>query len=179
MKICVIGHAGCGKDTVCELLRDMWGLRFVSATDMMIERIIYPCLGPIYSNQESDKPASQHLVINDLRKNKDDWRTLWFELTRFYNRHDPARHIRNVMEVSDICCGVRDRKELDAAKEDGMFDLVVWVDASDRVEDEPTSSITVSAGDADFVLNNNGTEVALVDEVINMMEIVRLPLSFD
>ena len=39
----------------------------------------------------------------------------------------------------------------------GLFDLIVWVDASDRLPLEPATSFNIDKSCADIIINNNGT----------------------
>jgi hypothetical protein len=39
----------------------------------------------------------------------------------------------------------------------GIFDLVVWVDASDRLPAEDASSFNIDKSCADIIIENNGT----------------------
>jgi hypothetical protein len=50
---------------------------------------------------------------------------------------------------------MRSKQELDASRH--LYDAIIWVDASDRVDPEDKSSCTVTIDDADIVLDNNKT----------------------
>lgn len=140
-KILVIGHSRHGKDTVCEMLQKQYGLNFVSSSLFCAERVIYPMLKGFYQTFEE--------CYNDRHNH----RALWFNLIAQYNAKDKARLSREILNEYDIYCGLRNREELEAARE--LFDLIIWVDASDRLPPEPSASISVSAEDAHYVLNND------------------------
>jgi len=76
-----------------------------------------------------------------------------------YNKDDPTKLARKILEVNDIYCGMRSKRELDACVESGVFDLTVWIDAEARCGiTETKESITVSKHDCDIIIYNNGTE---------------------
>lgn len=54
-----------------------------------------------------------------------------------------------------IYVGMRSRAEFDKTK--GLFDSVIWVDRSEHVKKEPSSSMELTKEDADFVIDNNGS----------------------
>ena len=52
---------------------------------------------------------------------------------------------------------MRDRGEIVESLRQGIFDLVVWVDASERLELEDASSFNIDKSCADVIIENNGT----------------------
>ena len=67
-------------------------------------------------------------------------------------------------QKNDVYCGNRSREEVQAAREAGLFDYAIWVDASQRLPLEDASSISVTEADADFIIDNNGTEEELLEK---------------
>lgn len=159
-KLLVMGYARHGKDTVCELLRDRYGLKFTSSSQFCAERVVFPFLErearhtamfqkpkyPIYSSvQECFEDRANH-------------RALWYDLITAHNTPDKSRLGREIFEENDVYCGIRNAREFHALRNAGVFDWAIWVDASERgmpVEDK--SSCTVEPWMANFILDNNGT----------------------
>ena len=52
---------------------------------------------------------------------------------------------------------MRDNDEIQECMNQGLFDLIVWVDASDRLPLEPATSFNIDKSCADIIINNNGT----------------------
>jgi hypothetical protein len=52
---------------------------------------------------------------------------------------------------------MRDRGEIEECLKQGIFDLVVGVDASDRLPAEGATSFNIDKSCADVIIENNGT----------------------
>jgi len=159
----IIGHAGHGKDTVCRILRDEYGMTFVSPSRLAAEKIIMPVI--------------PYPSVDACMDDRGNHRAEWFRLISEYNRNDPARFIREIYQVSDLYCGCRSYRELSFARKEGLFRYAVWVDASHRLPPESTESCTVNAMSADYVLINTGDldELRLrVDMMMKIFQLVRV-----
>ena len=84
-------------------------------------------------------------------------RTAWYNAIRDFNRPDATTLGRAIWEDNDVYCGLRSSAEFHALRNAGVPDLVIWVDAGERVPDEDKSSCTVEPWMADLVLDNNGS----------------------
>ena len=147
MKLMIIGYARHGKDTVCKLLVDHFGLSFVSSSYFVAEKAVRPAL------------AQNGLVYPDLQTCYDDrvnHRADWFNAIAEYNKDDPARLGRELFAEYDIYCGNRNVFEFEAMKVEGAFDYAWWIDRSDLAPPEDKSSNTLLPEMADRIINNNG-----------------------
>lgn len=144
-KLIVMGHARHGKDTVCEILRDAYGYRFVSSSMFCAEGVVFTHMQDRYATAE-ECFADRH-----------NRRAEWFDRIADYNREDPTALGRAILAEHDIYCGIRNRTEFQAMRNARVFHASVWVDASDRHPSEDRSSCTVEPWMADFVLDNNRT----------------------
>jgi hypothetical protein len=52
---------------------------------------------------------------------------------------------------------MRDRDEIEECLRQEIFDLVIWVDASERLPEEDASSFNIDKSCADIIIENNGT----------------------
>lgn len=147
MKLLIIGHARHGKDTVSELLVDVLGLKFRSSSDFANERAVYPVLAPKHG----------YTSLEECYQDRVNHRREWYNLIRSYNGDDPSRLAREVMQENDIYCGMRHREEFEACRREGVFDHVIWVDASERLPQESADSMSLTIDDADIVVDNNGS----------------------
>lgn len=147
LTVLVIGHARHGKDSVSEMLHERYGLSFSSSSMFCAERIVMPTFPP---NTYQDVQACYDDRVSHRKH--------WYDTIVEYNAGDPARLAREMLESgSAIYCGMRSAFELGACVAEGLFDVIVWVDASDRVGPESSDSCTVTSGMADHVIDNNGT----------------------
>ena len=139
-KLLIIGSARHGKDTACEIFQKH-GFAFVSASKIAAEHIILPAIGENYEG------------IEDCYADRVNRRSEWFDLIAEYNRDDPAKLAKLVLSQSDIYCGIRARVEFDAAK--SLFDHIIWIDRSNELPREDSSSFELYASDANHIINNN------------------------
>lgn len=146
VKICVLGKGRHGKDTVCELLRDFAGLTFESSSKI--------CSSFVF---EDLRDKYGYASIEECYNDRHNHRKEWHDLISNFNGKDPARLTKLILSHNDIYCGLRSKRELDAAS--GLFDLIIWVSANERVgsDTESSDSITVTKDDADIIIENNGS----------------------
>ena len=171
LKLLIIGHARHGKDTVCEILRDEHGLDFQSSSWFCAERVVMPAMKAIHATamESFGEIPPDYQTVEECYADRGNWRDVWFNAIADYNRDDPARLAKEMVREFPIYCGLRNKRELDAIKAAGIYDLVVWVDASLRLPPEDISSCTVTREDSDYCINNNGDLEALPMEVESML----------
>lgn len=153
----MIGYARHGKDTVCNLLRDIYGLGFVSSSFFVAEKAVRPWLeqrGRYYDNLDS--------CYADRVNHRGDW----FDAIAAYNANDPARLGRELFAEYDIYCGLRRLEEFLALKKENVFHTCWWIDRGLIEPPEPITSNTLRPNHADFIVNNNGSLDLLRGEVI-------------
>lgn len=146
-KLMVLGNARHGKDTVCEIMCREHGLTFESSSHFVALRAVEPYLkerGITYPNFDA------------MYADRVNHREAWFKAIELYNKDDGARLAKELYAQYDVYCGLRSKMELDALRDQGVVDFVIWVDASRRLPPEPGTSITVTQADADYILDNNG-----------------------
>lgn len=161
-RILVLGHGRHGKDTVCEILKERYGLQFTSSSWFCAERVVMPALNGQF--QYKDAQACY--------EDRHNHRALWYDLIRDFNRPDATALGRAIFAENDVYCGLRSKAEFHALRNAGVYDYAIWVDASDRVPPEDASSCTVEPWMADFVIDNNGTLEDLELNLKQLMEYV-------
>ena len=132
-KILILGHARHGKDTFAEILRDQFGLKFKSSSVAASEIFLYDTLKEKYgytSPEECFEDRVHH-------------RQEWHELIVDYNKDDRARLAKDILKDADCYVGMRSGLEIDECKKQGLFDIIVWVDASERLPLEPKESFNI------------------------------------
>lgn len=158
-RILIIGHAQHGKDTVAEMLRDHYGIRFASSSHFAINKAIWPMVqgrGPWASAEELYADRSNH-------------REMLFHAIRAYNLiPGPSLAEQMFLEGYDCYVGMRSRDEFEKSMH--SFKAVVWVDASRRKPLESRASMELDRKDANFVVNNNGNLQTLEVELDRLAE---------
>lgn len=151
MSILVLGHARHGKDEFAARLCKHVPLKFASSSETALVAI-YPVLTHIL--QEKDKQI--------LFANRSEHRELWRLLIELYNTPDKSALSRLILKDNDIYVGMRSTAEFQASKH--LFDLVVWVDASERKPLEP--SMHIQQTDDMVYIDNNGSLDDLEAQVV-------------
>ena len=159
-RLLIMGYARHGKDTVCELLRDLYGFRFTSSSQFCAERVVFPALQKRYAEltimERPDVPIYE--TAQQCFDDRANHRKLWYNLITAHNTPDLARLGREIFEGHDVYCGIRNAREFHALRNAGVFDVAIWVDASARgLPAEGKDSCTVEPWMADFVLDNSGS----------------------
>lgn len=162
-KLLILGHGRHGKDTFAELLRDHFGLVFISSSQAAADIFIYDVLKDKYGYTSSEE------CFND----RSNHRAEWYELIKDYNEYDRARLAKGILERANCYVGMRDRGEIKECINQRLFDLIVWVDASERLPLEPPDSFNIDITCADIIITNNGTEEEFKEKVMRLGKSLR------
>ena len=168
-KLLIIGHGRHGKDTACDILRDSYGFQFRSSSDFCAEHVIFPVLRDRYG----------YMSIEECYQDRHSHRSEWYDLISEYCQEDASRLGREIFGEYDIYCGLRNRREYEAMRLEGIFDYCVWVDRSEHLPPEDSSSMTLSKEQADYVIDNNGSLEELTERVDDFISFAsyRYPLG--
>lgn len=161
MKLLITGHAEHGKDTVCEILVETFGLKFVSSSYFCMERAVIPWLA---------ERGITYPTLEACYADRVNHRAHWYDAIADYNTPDKVRLGRELFEQYDIYCGLRNFDEFSAQRQQGLFDFSIWVEAFPRKLPEPVTSITIRREDCDFVLDNNR---ALLDLTVRTQDLYK------
>lgn len=142
MKICILGHARHGKDTLAELLNEYYGVSYKPSSEMANELFIFDMLKGKYGYE----------TIEQCFQDRVNHRSEWYLMICEYNQHDKARLAKDIIARHDCYVGMRDRQEFNGSRD--LFDLIVWVDASGRIPTE-SHSFNIGMDEADLVIQNN------------------------
>lgn len=161
MKILILGDGGHGKDKAAEIIRDQYGFRYQSSSMAACEEAVMPALAPIYG----------YTSIIECFEDRRSHRAEWKELISKYNTPDKARLAKKILTYAQCYVGMRCPLEYEASRD--LFDIVIWVDASERRPPEPSMGIEYDDRTM-FWLDNNGTIEQLAERIENMqLDIVR------
>lgn len=145
--ILIIGNARHGKDTAAEYFRDNYRVTFNSSSQAACDIFLFDAL----------KDEHKYSTIDKCFEDRVNHRKLWHDLICEYNIDDKARLAKGIMEKNDCYVGMRSNEEAQTCIDQGIFDLVIWVDASDRLPLEKKDSFDIDKSIADFIIDNNGT----------------------
>lgn len=166
VKILLLGHGRHGKDTVAEILRDTRGYRFTSSSFFCAEKIMMPAFAQVreqFMSQTAERRSAwkdippAYSSADECFADRANHRAFWFKKIADYCYPDAASLAREIFAENDIYVGIRSAREFHAARNAGVFDIAVWVDALGRLPPEDASSITVQPWMADFIIDNNGS----------------------
>lgn len=172
-KVLILGHGRHGKDTAADILKEELGYQFISSSLFAAKRVMMPYfakMGVHYASVE-DCYADRHAVYWEdwaprrwLRRllgqepRKIEHRAIWYDQISAYNSPNKARLASEIMQECDIYVGMRSNEEYQAAKH--LFDVVMWVDASDRVDYlEPRNSFDIDYNPDEMVWIDNNADL--------------------
>lgn len=162
MKLLVIGHARHAKDTCAELFQDYFGLTFMSSSQAAADIFIYDKLKDKYGYKTPEECFEDRM----------NHRAEWYDLICEYNKDDKAKLAKEILKKTDAYVGMRDRAEIEECLKQKLFDLIIWVDASERLPLEPASSFNIDKSCADIIIENNGTYQEFKAKVLRLGEVI-------
>ncbi|MBQ4824361.1 hypothetical protein J4729_07335 [Leisingera sp. HS039] len=161
-RLLIIGHGRHGKDSVGGLLSEKYGMRTVSSSEFAAQKAVFPLLRDVYPDWRA--------CFSDRANHRE----LWFHAIAAYNHRPGPMLAEQILEYHDIYTGMRRRDEFERSRH--LFDLVIWVDAADRLQPEPPGSMELTAADADWIVDNNGPEAALSGGVARLASEIEIRL---
>lgn len=145
-----------GKDSMSEILRDNLDFKFISSSQAAADIFIYDLLKQKYGYKTSEECFEDRV----------NHRAEWYQLICDYNKDDRTNLARGILELANCYVGMRDRDEILACMKEGLFDLIVWVDASERLPSEDASSFNIDKSCADIIIDNNSTFEVFKERVL-------------
>jgi hypothetical protein len=147
LKFLVISHKRWGKDTFAEILKEEFGLRYESSSQAASNIFLYDLLKEKYNYKTKEE------CFNDRFNHRPEW----FSAISEYNKDDKAKLAKEILKNSQFYIGMRDRKEIDECLNQNLFDLIIWIDASERLPEEDLDSFNIDKSYADIIIDNNGS----------------------
>lgn len=161
-RLLIIGSARHGKDSLAEIMNEEFGLTFVSSSQAAADIFLYDLLKDKYGYKNSVECFEDRV----------NHRGEWYNMICDYNKHDKARLAKSILEKSDCYVGMRDKEEIDECMKQGLFKLIIWVDASERLPLESADSFNIDRSCADLIVENNGSYEEFRDKVIRLGNII-------
>ena len=155
IRLLIISDMRWGKDTVAELLKEYYGISFISSSQACADIFIYDVLKEKYGYKTPEE------CFNDRVNHRSEW----YQMICDYNKDDKAKLAKEILKYNNTYVGMRDSAEIKECLRQGLFDLVIWVDASKRLPKESSTSFNISEKDADIIIDNNGTIEELKERI--------------
>jgi hypothetical protein len=89
-----------------------------------------------------------------------------------YNKNDKTKLAKKILKNSQCYVGMRDREEIKECVKQGLFDIVVWVDASERLPLESSDSFNIDKTCADIIIDNNHDYQSFREKVIKFGKLI-------
>jgi hypothetical protein len=89
-----------------------------------------------------------------------------------YCKDDLARLGRNLFDKHDIYCGLRNKREFFAMQNEKIFDYAIWIDRSDHLPAEDSSSMSIEQWMCDYTIDNNSDLKRLEKNVAILMRTI-------
>lgn len=161
-KLLIVGSMRHGKDTFAEILRDKFGYKFESSSEAASRIFIYDKLKDKYGYKTPD----------ECFKDRVNHRAEWYDMICEYNKGNRARLATEILKEADCYVGMRDVEEINECMRQELFDIIIWVDASERLPNEPSDSFNIDKSVAHLIVTNNGTLEEFEKKVIDIGEIM-------
>ena len=157
--VLILGYGRHGKDTMAEYLTEKYNYSYKSSSEFCSEHVVFPVLGPRYNYASADECFAD----------RSNHRSEWYDLIAAYCKDDPSRLGKEIFNVSNVYCGLRNKREFQSLKNNRVFDFSVWVDRSDHLPPEDKSSNSIEQWMADYTIDNNGSLVELKRNIDDLM----------
>lgn len=158
--ILLVGHGRCGKDTACEYLAKITTLRNAGTTSK------YLCMEVAHRLGLSEEEAYAR------RHESDEMRIQWYNIGNEIREKGPTTLARMAFENGEISGGVRDYEEIVSCKNEGLADIIIWVE-NNRVPMDPTVKFT--SKECDLVIENNWTLEEFYERLARFANFAKLP----
>lgn len=136
MRILIVGHGRCGKDTFGPMLAEAMGLRWAGTFSKYLTPFVAERLG-----------ISEEEAYETRHQRREEWRRIGDEV----RNGDPLALAKLAFAAGEISGGARSLVEIEALRD--YCDHIIWIVRS--VPPDPT--LEFDAGWADIVVDNNGS----------------------
>jgi dephospho-CoA kinase len=159
MNLLIIGHARHGKDTVAQMIKDMFGFSFVSSSQAAADIFIYQRLKDKYG----------YSTPQECFEDRVNHRAEWHDLICEYNFEDKARLAKAILKRADIYVGMRSNEEIQECIRQGLFDYIIGV-YDPRKPHEAKDSFNINLfEEADLIIPNGGSLGLLESKVYHVI----------
>jgi dephospho-CoA kinase len=156
-KILILGNARHGKDTVAELFNKHYNITFLSSSQAALDIFLYDKLKNKFNYKSKEEAHNDRI----------NHRKLWYNEICNFNKNDKAKLAKEILNKANCYVGMRDNEEFIECNKQNLFDIIIWVDASDRLPIEE-NSFNINKSEADIIIENNTTLKDLERKIIRI-----------
>jgi len=157
-KLLILGNKRHGKTFVANELCKITNLKFKDSSMAAAEIFIFDKLKEKYGYKD----------LNECFEDRVNHRSEWYDLICDYNKEDKARLAKDILKENDIYVGIRDKKEIDECKKQGLFDYIIGVYDPDK-EEESSDSFNIDLfREADLVIRTGG-DIDRVKKIVKLI----------
>ncbi len=160
-KVLFCGHGRSGKDTCCEYLASITTLRNAGTTSAYLADYVAGKLG---------LPVAE---AYRRRHESNEMRTFWYDAGNEMRTQGPTTLLRIALGHGEITGGLRDLAEVVAAKEEGLVDVIVWID-NNRVP--PDLTVKFTERECDIIIPNHWGLADLYERLDRFARFAGLPM---
>lgn len=140
-RLMIIGQGRAGKDTAGEWLGNNTLLVYKGSSS----NFALPYVAKEMGQDEKTCYETRH-------QNREEWKRICREL----RGKDPGILVKAMLKAgADLVIGIRDKCEIDIARQQQLVDLVIWIEKD--VPKDPTVD-EFDSSDADIIIDNNSTK---------------------
>ena len=144
-RILIIGHARHGKDTVAEMLHELYGYTFESSSVAAARIFLFDRLKAKYGYKS----------FWECFEDRVNRRAEWHDAICDYNRLDKAQLAKDILAGSDMYVGMRSNAEVEECLHQELFDFIIGV-YDYRKPEEDKSSFDINIWEkSDIVIPNS------------------------
>jgi hypothetical protein len=166
-KVLIIGSARHGKDTVAEIMKDLFDYTFESSSVAAARIFLFEALKGKYG----------YRTFNQCFEDRVNHRKEWHDLICEFNKDDKARLAKEIMKESDMYVGMRSNAEISECLRQGVFDIIIGV-YNPHLPEESKESFDINLWEmADIVIPNAGTIHDLGNKVALLGPLLELSTS--
>ncbi len=147
--IALCGDSRSGKDCAGAFIGQITSLRYVGSLSWIGRKVAMEALG---ISTDEEYQATRHQRRMELKD--------FFDL---YRKDDPTRLVRDSLALGEIVVGIRDKVELEAARDERLIDHFIWIE-NPYVQPDPT--VTYTADACDLSIRNNSSLAAFYVELM-------------
>lgn len=159
MKILILGPMRAGKDTLAEILNREFGTTYTSSSEAANDIFIFDQLKVKYGYKNK----------KECFEDRVNHRSEWYKMICDYNQEDKTKLAKNILKKTNCYVGMRDYDEFKKSKH--LFDIIIYVDADERVTLKD-NTFNIPKSESDIVIENNTTLKDFETKVIKFGKLI-------
>jgi hypothetical protein len=163
ISILIIGAGEHGKNSVCDYIKEKTG--WSEGCSSYVSKVL------IF--EEMTKRGFHYPDSQTCWEDRRNHRALWKQLIREYNTPQLDRLIVQIFKDKEMYVGLRDKDEFLTGCVNGRFDIIVFVDAEERLGIADPDDCSIPKGVSDIIIDNNGTKEELLEQMESLVDFLQ------